>query len=595
MQRFMEELRRRGVLRIAVAYLASAWLLVQVLETLFPVFGLSEERVRWVVVAVAIGFVPVLALAWALEWTPGGLRRDPGPAEGTDVPRSRGASYDRVIIAILAIAVAYFALDKFVISRPNTPVAAGRASIAVLPFVDLSPHKDQEYFADGMSEELLNLLARIPQLHVASRTSSFSFKGKDARIDEISQALNVTHVLEGSVRKAGNQLRITAQLISTANGYHVWSETFDRADGNVFEIQDEIARRIASALQLKVLDNVPTVEPTDPQAHVLFLRGRQLERQRTEASMEQAVELLQQALEIDPTYANAWVALSVAYTNQTSAGLRPWAEGHELAREAALKALEIDPFNALGYDRLAWTARVFDANLTAAAEFGSRALALNPHDETILGHTAVLLQSLGRLDEAITLHERSVAQAPADATAHFNLALAYYFGDRLLDAERSLRKALALSPGYYGAYYRLGTIRLLRGDPRGAGVVFAKEQDEAFRVKGRALVASALRDEAAAQAALRELKFGWGDRWPSEIAHVYAYRNEIDAAFEWLEKDYAVSGPAGWGEWRLMRLLVNLHDDPRWQQFLEKVGASDRQLAAIKFEVDPAVFDSGGR
>jgi adenylate cyclase len=595
MKRFIDELRRRGVVRTAIAYLATAWLLVQVLETLFPVFGLPESGVRWVVLAIAIGFVPALALSWAFEWTPGGLKVDAGADAHAAGRQTSSTRHDRIIIAILAVAVAYFALDKFVFEQEADPAVIDKPSIAVLPFIDLSPAKDHEYFADGMSEELLNLLARIPQLRVASRTSSFSFKHKDARIEDISRALNVTHVLEGSVRKAGDQLRITAQLISTADGYHVWSETFDRADGNVFEIQDEIARSIVSSLKLRVLDNVPRVEATDPQAHLLYLRARQLERQRTESSMAQAVELLQQALAIDPSYANAWIALSITYTNQTAAGLRPWAEGQELAREAALTALRIDPSNALGYDRLAWIARVHDANLAAAAGFGAKALALDPNDDTILGHAAVLLQSLGRLEEAIVLHELSVARAPADATGHFNLALAYYFVDRLADAERSIRKTLELSPAYHGAHYRLGTIRLLRGDPRGAGVAFARESDEAFRVKGRALVASALGDEAAAQAALRELKFGWGDQWPSEVAHVYAYRGELDTAFEWLEKDYAVSGAAGWGEWRLMRLLDNLHDDPRWPKFLEKVGVSDQQLAAIKFNVDVAALVANHR
>jgi tetratricopeptide (TPR) repeat protein len=300
--------------------------------------------------------------------------------------------------------------------------------------------------------------------------------------------------------------------------------------------------------------------------------------------MAQAVELFEQALSIDPRYANAWVALSVAYTNQAAAGLRPWDEGYALSREAALEALEIDADNALAYDRLCWIARDYDADLAAAAAHCSRALQLSPASDAIIGHAAVLTQSLGRLDEAIALHEYTVSRAPADARARHNLALAYYFADRLDDAERSIRKVLAMSRDYYAAHYRLGTILLLQDKAAAAREAFEQETDEAFRVKGRALAASALGEETEALAALAELESRWGGQWPSEVAHVYAFRGDKDKAFEWLETDYEVSGPAGWGEWRLMRLWDNLRDDPRWQAFLRKVGVSDEQLAAIEFE-----------
>lgn len=595
MKRFIEELQRRGVLRIGLVYLAGAWLLVQVLETLLPIFGFAEIGIRWVVVALAVGFVPALALSSVFAWTPQGIRKESEVEQDSAASATSSRTLDRIIIAVLALAVGYFAFDKFVLDasrEPRVADEAGRTSIAVLPFLDFSEQSDQKYFADGMSEELLNLLAKIPELRVASRTSSFSFGGKDVQIAEIASSLNVRHVLEGSVRKAGDRLRVTAQLIDAVDGYHVWSDTFDRHDGNVFEIQDEIARSIVEALKLRVLGDVPRVEPTDPRAHALYLRGQYLERRGSPEGMAQAVELFKQALSIDPGYASAWVAMSVAYSNQTVADLRPWDEGYALAREAALEALEIDPENAPAYDRLCWIARDYDADLATAAAYCARAVQLEPASDAIIGHAAVLTQSLGRLDEAIALHEYTMSRAPADARARYNLALAYYFADRLDEAERGIRRVLALSPDYYSAHYRLGTILLLQGKAEAARETFEQETDDAFRVKGRALAASALGEESEALAALAELQSRWGDQWPSEVAHVYAFRGDKDAAFEWLEKDYEVSGPAGWGEWRLMRLWDNLRDDPRWQEFLHKVGVSDDQLATIPFEVSVPEMES---
>jgi TolB-like protein/Tfp pilus assembly protein PilF len=600
MQHFFAELKRRNVIRAAIAYLALSWLLVQILETLFPIFELSETSIRWIVIALAVGFLPFLLLAWAFEWTSEGIRRDASvPHEPANI-RRRSRRLDRVIIVILTLALGYFAADKYLItaiqsaSRASSSAGfAGTApySIAVLPFVDLSPQRDQEYFSDGITEELLNLLARIPALRVAARTSSFSFKDSNEPVPEIAQVLNVSHVLEGSVRKSGGRLRITAQLISGDDGFHLWSETYDRPEGDVFEIQEAISREIVATLELKILGDLPELPKTSPEAHALYLQGRYLERQGSPDSMARASEFFQQALELDPEYAAAWVALGITYTNQTAHGLRPWDEGHRMAREAVLKALEVDPANAAAYAQLSWLEHAYEGNLQAAAEYGAHALALGPGDPILLGNAAFLVQSLGRLEEAVRLHEYSAARSPVDPRSHFNLALAYYFAHRLDDAERSIRKTLALSPDYGSAWYRLGTVLLFKGEIEDALQAFEHESDEAFRVKGRALAYHSLNRREAADTALAELSERWGHQWPSEVAQVHAYREDHDLAFEWLEKSYEIEGPAGWGEWRLMLLYDNLRDDPRWQQFLAKVGASDQQLAKIRFEVSMPLPD----
>lgn len=567
-----------------MAYLAGSWLLVQLLETLFPIFGIPETRIRWLVIALAIAFVPVLALSWVFEWTPQGLRKESAFPPETRGRQSHSRKLDGALIVVLALAVGYFALDKFLFESP-TERPSQPNTIAVLPFADLSPGGNQEYFADGIAEELLNLLAKVPRLRVASRTSSWSFKDKDVQIADIASALNVAHILEGSVRMSDDRVRITAQLISTADGFHLWSETYDVPAGDIFDIQDQISASIVDTLKVEVLGEMPKAEQTVPEAHTLYLEGRYLERQGSPESMAKAGELFEQALELDPGYTAARVAFGVAVLNQTSAGLRPWDEGHALAKEAQLKALEYDPDNAAAFAQLSWIARTYDADLAAAAGFGERALELAPAEPTLLGNMAVLLQSLGRLDEAVALQEYSVEQTPVDPRAHFNLGLAYYFDRRLDDAESSIRKALVLSPGYESARYRLGTILLFKGDIEAARDSFEEESDDAYRAKGRALVAHAEGRRQDSDAALRALIDGWGDQWPSEVAQVHAFRGEIDDAFEWLEKDYAIAGAAGWGEWRLMPLYDNLRDDPRWPQFLEKVGVSDEQLAAIPLAI----------
>jgi TolB-like protein len=219
MRHFIDELKRRHVIRTGVAHLAGSWLLVQLLETLFPIFGIPETRIRWVVILLAVGLVPVLALSWVLKWTPEGFRKDVDAAVEQESKAGQSRKLDGIVIVVLALAVGYFAVDKFVFEPASRGAAVQHNTIAVLPFVDLSPAGDQ----DGIAEELLNLLAKIPRLRVAARTSSWSFKGRNPPIAEIAKTLNVAHVLEGSVRTSGNRVRITAQLISAADGYHLWS------------------------------------------------------------------------------------------------------------------------------------------------------------------------------------------------------------------------------------------------------------------------------------------------------------------------------------------------------------------------------------
>ncbi len=289
---FLNELKRRNVLRVAIVYLAGSWLLIQVLETLFPIFGLAETSIRIVVIILAIGFIPAVAISWVFELTPEGIKRDEDVDRSAAASIAAGENFDRIVIVVLVLALGYFAVDKFVLdpardveqiqeaqkqARTEALVRSyGDKSIAVIPFINMSPDPEQAYFADGISEELLNLLAKIRELRVISRSSGFSYKGKDIDITTVSKELNVAHVLEGSVRKSGNKIRITVQLIDARTDTHLWSETYDRTLDDVFVIQDEIAAEVVARLKIELLGSAPIAKKVNPQAFALYLKARRI-------------------------------------------------------------------------------------------------------------------------------------------------------------------------------------------------------------------------------------------------------------------------------------------------------------------------------
>ena len=284
------ELKRRNVLRVGAAYLVAAWLIIQVIETVLPFYGVSDQIIRWIMTALLVGLIPALVLAWVFELTPEGVRRDSeiDPAEAA--PSKATRKLDGAIMIVLALALGYFAVDKFILQpgrdrtlveetaqqvRSDTLIESyGDRSIAVLPFVDMSINQDQEYMSDGIAEELLNLLAKVPELRVISRSSAFTFKGKDIEIPEIARQLNAAYVLEGSVRQAGDQLRITAQLIEARSDTHLWSETYDRKLENIFQIQDEISAAVVEELKLALLGETPKSQIIDENAYRQILQAR---------------------------------------------------------------------------------------------------------------------------------------------------------------------------------------------------------------------------------------------------------------------------------------------------------------------------------
>src|SRR5215470_16129645 len=287
------ELKRRNVIRATILYVGAVWALAQGIAQLGPSLSAPEWATRWFLVAAGIGFPFWIAFAWFYEFTPEGLKRESEIDRAESITRHSGRKLDFAIIGVLAVAVVLLLTDRFVLRHgvnETTAAPIGEKSIAVLPFVNMSEDKANEFFSDGISEELLNLLSKVPQLQVAAHTSSFSFKGKQIEIPEIARQLHVANVLEGSVRKSGDQVRITAQLIRANEGYHLWSETYDRKLDDIFKIQDEIAGEVVKQLKVTLLGAAPTVRQTNPKAYALYLQAVQLGRQRTPEAFTQSDE-----------------------------------------------------------------------------------------------------------------------------------------------------------------------------------------------------------------------------------------------------------------------------------------------------------------
>ncbi|HEV8463696.1 MAG TPA: tetratricopeptide repeat protein [Pseudolabrys sp.] len=601
------ELKRRNVFKAGVAYLALGWIVTQVSSTVAPLLHLPDwigAVVLWIGV---LAFPFVIMFSWIYEITPEGLKRESEVDRSASITHVTSRRMDYLIVGLLVLAIGLFALDRFIPRRvePSTasreaqspavpsasaPAAAAAApaasdnSIAVLPFVNMSSDKEQEYFSDGISEELLNLLAKIPQLQVTARTSSFAFKGKETGIPEIARMLHVAHVLEGSVRKSGNAVRITAQLIRAGTDTHLWSQTYDRKLDDIFVVQDEIAADVVKQLKLTLLGEAPKARTTDPEAYALYLQAVQLGRQSAAEAFKQSDALYRKVLAIDPRYAPAWSGLARNLSNEAGQGFLPSNEGFVQAREAAMKTLAIDAEYAPAHAQLGWIAMYGDDDLAGAAQHFKHALALDPSDLDVLRSSAALLGSLGRLDEALALDEAIVRRDPVNVAALYNLGIDRRAAGRFDAAIASLRTVLSLSPGRGGAHAQLGNALLLKGDAQGALAEIEQETSEIYKMIGLPLAYHALGRKADSDAALAALIAKYEKDAPYNIAYIYAYREEADQAFAWLDKTVEYGDP-GVGEIVTENLFDKIHADPRWLPFLRKIGKAPEQLAKIEFKV----------
>jgi TolB-like protein/Tfp pilus assembly protein PilF len=458
--------------------------------------------------------------------------------------------------------------------RPQggAPEPAATPSIAVLPFVDMSAGKDQEYFSDGLAEELINDLARIPGLRVAARTSSFQFKGTKEDLRTIGQRLNVANILEGSVRKEGRHVRITAELVKVADGFDLWSQTYDRELNDIFAVQDDIARSVSSALKVKLLgEGVPSATPgSNGEAYNLLLQGKYLAARRNQKDLETAVSYYEKALRLEPGDASAWVGLADAHSIQADLGYVPVDEGYAKAREEVKKALALDPNLPEAYATLGWIRISYDRDWSGGDADYKKALELEPGNATVLRRAGALAGTLGQFDEAIRLDRRAIELDPLSVAARNNLGLHELYAGRLGEAEAAFRKALELNPDYPSSHMFIGRIDLRRSNPAAALKEIEKEADPFWRRYGLALAYYALGQKQEADAALRDFIEKDKEDGPSQIAEVYAFRGETDKAFEWLERARA-QHDGGLSELKGDPLFRRLESDPRYTAFLKKM------------------------
>lgn len=580
------ELKRRNVFKVAAAYVIVGWLIMQAGDTLAPALHLPEWVNSLLAFFLILGFPLALFFAWAYEMTPEGLKKEKDVDRSQSITQVTGQKLNNLIIGVLVLALAYFVTDKFIFgpSRERAEIqaavetAAEKApavetdhSIAVLPFVNMSSDPEQEYFSDGITEELLNLLAKIPELRVAARTSSFSFKGQNVEVPEIARRLGVAHVLEGSVRKSGNQVRITAQLIKADGGFHLWSETYDRELDNIFAIQDEISAAVVEALKVTLLGEAPHSVETDPEAYRLYLEGQYFFRQRSQEAIARSVDLLEQAVAIDPDYAPAWAELSFARMWMGAAGVMLPEEAMPLATEATDRALQLDPHQSLALLTRGIKSLFYDFEFQRGMAEYRKAWEADPGSALTTGGYGYALRVMGRMAESVELQKKGVELDPLLPEGISNLGKTLETMQRYDEAETYLRKVLELSPDYTSGHHRLARLWLLRGDYDAALTEAQKEvETEVYKPASLAMAYFSLGDAEATDRELGLLLENGADTGMYQIAEVYAWLGEAGPAFEWLNRAVEKGDP-GIGSILGDRFFASLWSDPRWETLLRRL------------------------
>jgi len=574
MTNFWGEIRRRNVARVAVVYAIAGWLVMQVADVMFPALKLPEWMITAVAALLLIGFPFALIFAWAFEMTPDGIKLEKHVDRSASITPQTGRKLDRLALVILSLAVAVLLFDKFVVHDDDGPApvaaVAGRPSIAVLPFVNMSDDRENEYFSDGLSEELLNLLAKIPQLHVAGRTSSFKFKGTNEDLRVIGEQLNVDNVLEGSVRKSGPRLRITAQLIDADNGYHLWSETYDRDLTDIFEIQDEIANNVVAALRVHLLGEpaaTSTKGTTSTEAYNLFLQGNYFYTHSSAENLKRSIDAYERAIALDPGFARAYAALSFAISQQvggwTASSGAGFIEGFERVREVAEKAYSLDPDNPDALQAMANAVINADWDMRAGAEYNQRALDIEPANAVLLENRAFDLLVRRDFAGAEALLKKALEIDPLSVSAMRGLGDTQFLAERYDDAIATFQHALQLSPDSFRLHDRIALSHMFKGDLEQAAQHAALEPVTWVRELIGILVLGRQGDKGAWATAAKayETKYGYANAY--QLAEIYADAGDLDTAFEWLAVTARVRDPGGM--WALIMPYFNeARRDPRW-------------------------------
>jgi serine/threonine-protein kinase len=583
------ELKRRNVYKVAVAYAVVAWLLIQAASIFFPAFDAPPWVMKIFIIVIIFGFPVALIFSWAFEITPEGIKLESEIEPSKSIKRRTGRKIVAMTIALAVVATGLFVYQLVRSKSTITPTAsaarteagtvAPNKSIAVLPFVNMSADKNDEYLSDGMTEELINVLAKVPGLRVPGRTSCFAFKGKNEEdiFRKVGDQLHVGTVLEGSVRKAGDKLRVTAQLINVSDGYHLWSKDYDGDVKDILNFQSNVAEQVVQALQVKLGGEGTRVlakRPTEnPEAHRLYLLGRYEFAKYTQAGWNNAIRYYEEALKLDPNYALAYCGLADNYAYMGSV-VMPEKEAIAKEKEFAQKALELDPELAEAHMSLALAlVAAFDWR-NGLKEF-DRALELNPNLAFAYELQAWTVNGLGRFDEAIAKTRKAVELDPLNPFFQMSLSFYQYWARKYDDAIEQARKTLEMDPNSAITHVLLGLSFLKKGDTAGAIAELqkAKAPNPGAWYQGFLGYAYAISgDRAKAEQALHELEDLAKQRYvsPTAFATIYLGLGEKEKALDWLEKSCEQQDSACW-YLKIDQIYDSVRNEPRFQALVQKV------------------------
>jgi len=595
---FFAELKRRNVYKVAVAYAVVAWLLIQAASIFFPAFDAPPWVMKIFIIVIIFGFPVALIFSWAFEITPEGIKLESEIELNKSIKRRTGRKIVAMTIALAVVAAGLFVyqlvrstahshLEGGVPATPDTDGLAGarpsisNKSIAVLPFDNLSRDPDNAYFCEGVQDEILTRLAKVSDLKVVSRTSTQHFKSSPDNLPQIAKQLGVMHVLEGSVQKSNDQVRVNVQLINALTDAHLWAETFDRKLTDIFAVESEIAKTIAETLQAKLSgseQHAMAARPTrNTEAHQLYLKGRFFWNKRTGNDLKKSIDYFQQAIAADPNYALAYAGVADAYVFLPGYTAGAPRDCYPKAMAAAKKALELDDTLAEAHTTLALAIWYYDFDFSQANREFQRAIELNPNYAT--GHQQYgnnTLSALGRFDEAIDEGKRAVELDPLSLVINADLGMNYYYARRYNEAIAQLRKTMEMDPGYYYAHVDLGQVLAAK---RAFGEAISEYQkaralnDDPFvlGLLGHAYASSGNKTEALK--ILDQLKEVSRQRYVSlySFAIVYLALDDKQEALRWLEQSYQDRAGADIGWIRVDSLLDPLHGDPRFEALAEKI------------------------
>lgn len=593
-----DELKRRGVIRATLAYLTAAWLLIQVADTVFPAYGISDEALTTLITIIVLGFVPAIAIAWFFQLTPDGFARDSSP-EARFAGKRKLRFFDLGIFSMLALAIAFFAFDKFVLDpqrdsaliRQATKAgrleallkSQGEQSIVVLPFEFRAENSDLSYLADGIAEEILIHLNGVEELRVISRTSAFAFKGQDVSVREIAQRLNVANVLNGSIRIVKDQIRVSVELIESNLGSLLWSASYDRGITDIFEIEDEISSHIFDALQIHWTGEVTQTSTDNPEAQALFLRARQIVANGDLTEYVEAERLLERAVEIDPGFVRAHSELATIYSRYETqlSGEQIKRDYDNRVRGIAAVISELAPGST--YDYL-WRLYGLGTTIgpTRAAQLWERALHAYPTDPKLLQHAAGFFALYGQYDIAIRLAEFGLRRDPLCLFCLTDLGKYYRTAGRYSDAVEAMRLATKWAPGNPHNDWALGAALILAGEAEEALQLFEQPDSPEERL-GRII---ALHDTGDLEQYATEFqRFRQEIDIPEANARVYAWTGDYESAISELNRVVELDGAVslytiyagGWYD----KLIA----EPRFDEFLISVGRSPDYPPKIEYEV----------